>query len=287
MNELEFKSLVPLFHEFQECPIRKRSTILGWHISAVDQFGESLGGGTHETKETAQRIAIAEAVERAFFQKIFFSEDCREFECDSYPSTCGFAAGFSQERTKFRAICEAYERWIWEQWIDHNFFVSEIPRNHLLLTDLQQELLKNFNDVKFFKTTVEPFHPAHGSLTLDFAVVLGITEQGIFPGSRVSSPQDDLWSHGIVEAVRHWGIAQDLQQKDSAKHNLIDRRILHFSKEKDQALSQIRKAINKQWPIPSLKFVKEYKTSSSVYLWRALCNDFRGWHQGDETRFIY
>ena len=50
---------------------------------------------------------------------------------------------------------------------------------------------------------------------------------------------------------------------------------------------QIKNASKTQWKVPRLKLVKEYETKSSFYLWRAICEDFGGWHLGDETRFIY
>ena len=114
---------------------------------------------------------------------------------------------FDDEATRLRAVCEAFERIIWEDWIDKGLTLERRATAKLSFTPLAQELLSPF----------ESWHCYHfefvglvdkQTLSFQFDALIGFTEGGAFPGSRVGPIGDDGLTHAAVEAWRHWNIAR-------------------------------------------------------------------------------
>ena len=266
--------------------------LIGWQCNALSETGLILGSGTASDREEAKRVAIAEFIERVLFQKIAKNENSRaKFWIDEDSSTSGFAAGFQRETTRFRAFSEALERWAWSKWIDESNFIPEVSRPEL--SDLATGLLSFFDAVQFWQIPL-PVESGWGGEEILFSVVLGFKNSGVFPGSRVTSRQDDTWTHGAVEAWRNLNNYQilkakgDLGPKAPDPNQWIVDRMLHFGDHSEEALRQIPKQPRGTWPIAKMRGVVEFATGHpSVFLWRAMCLDYRPWQQGAVGRFVY
>lgn len=285
MNLLEIiKNEIPTFSRVDVSPIFNPSGVtVGWECHSYLENGKAFSGGTHIDKEVAKRICIAEAIERALFFKIYSNSVQDDFLLSEYPSTCGFACGFENPRTKARAICEAVERWAWSKWIDSKYKLDEVVVREM--DSLSQTLSSRFKKVRFFHKNL-----AVNGLALQVGVVIGETDIGVFAGSRVCSSTETPWPHAIIEAFRNF------QNFEYSKKNVesltagdfVRRRVLYFGTHRDEALDQIRSASNLVWPDPSIRLLREFKTEiNNVFLWRCLLNDWIGWHVGDDKRFVY
>lgn len=273
------RKIEPHFKTVRDAIITSSRAHIGWHCTALDSCLMPLGSGLAEEKNTARRIAVAEVIERGLAIKLARSKHRHRFLISEFPTTCGFAAGFDREATRFRAICEAYERWAWSKWIDDGHTVDQLHAEPTNLSSLAVHFASKFQEVLFFSRSL--------GNNLHFAATLGLTERGIFPGSRVSTALDDLWTHAIVEAWRHKQIVESAKRW-TKNTKFLDDRITYFAGHRDEGLAQIKKAIKATWPNPSLRILEEYKTGfPGVFLFRALCNDFLGWHAGSHKRFVY
>ena len=203
MKNVAIALLDQMGHErFEETEIKSDKGITLGHHSVLILPGEiALGGGLAKNLNISRRIAVAESLERTTVDRLKLSKaSCFEWHLDSFPTTCGFAAGFEREPTRMRSYCEAVERWAWSQWIDYGFDLEETtPKS---LSNLTQVLLHPFEKVKFFvkkiKVSIVP------SRALYFGVVIGERGKGVFPGSRVCSDPENIWLHAAVEARRHF-----------------------------------------------------------------------------------
>jgi hypothetical protein len=260
--------------------------VVGWYSSAILKDSTPIGGGAAKTKNKARRIALAELCERSLFDKIFNSNLSQDFLIKQFPSTSGFAFGFENTPTMFRAIAEACERWTWSKWIDFGY---SIPNTEVVRKDLSKLALhyaSDFDEIKFFSRkfsiTIQGIE-TH----LKIGIVLGIKGDGIFPGSRVASEREDVWEHGLLEAHRHYRMYKD-KHEHYFGNDIIYKRINYFGTNKESALSQIEQASKVNWGTPKLRLLKNYKIDDGDYfLWRALCYDFRPWSEGKENRFVY
>jgi hypothetical protein len=290
MNLLdELRKIKPDFKEFiQQEILDTRNNLVGSRCYGINNSGDSFSGGTSSSKETALRIAIAEAFERSLFYKICENEMTKvEFEINNFPSTSGFAAGYDENPTRFRAICEGVERWAWSKWIDDNFILDpyyEVPK----LSPLSLHLLSDFKDHLWFKKEISIEGFKNEIFNLSIVIFLGITDQGIFPGSRVSTIADELYEHPIIEAHRNLINFQLNQESQNAPHDIIEQRTYYFGSNKDIAFNQIKKAHKQDWPQPEILLLKKFDTNiPSVFLYRCLLKDFIGWHEGPKDRFVY
>lgn len=278
------RECAPDFSRVQEAEIWLSEQIIGWHFNILNTQEVALAGGCSASRDTAARIAIAELVERwAFFE----SQKARAADLllEEYPTSCGFAAGFEEAPTVYRAIAEAIERWCWSKWIDEGLNVALVaaPKK---LSPIAQKFSAFFEEILFFEQRV--IAPAELSkMPLRFAVALGVNKHGVFPGSRVCTMTEDPWEHALVEAWRHKVIASTSEAK-SAKAHFYSSRVLHFATNRTAAFDQIQKAQDrKDWPSPNLKLLKKVNSPIGTHVWRALCQGYKSWHLGPEPRFVY
>lgn len=293
MNAAELKSVIlrlaPNFTRFIDQPIKAtpESDALGWHSHVQISTGHYISSGTHVNRETARRIAISELLERKFLMGIGDREEIERLMLDQIPSSSGFAAGFSREATCFRSVCEGLERWAWSKWIDDGHFLPRVKVEPIEISDLAAQLSKSFERVEFLKLSFEPIKDLL-PVKLDFGVTLGFLGDGVFAGSRVASFKDDLWTHGIVEAYRNLENFKLGVKAVNSKNEWYMDRLNYFGNNSRAALAQIPGPKPETWPIPIVQILEEAKTSvKGLYLWRCLFKEFKPWHLGDHTRFVY
>lgn len=291
MNLLRvLQKINPEFSEFITQDIRNsKGEIVGTKCVGLEKNSHVFSGGTAAKKDTAIRIAIAEAFERSYLDVIASHRELsQEFELTLYPSSSGFAAGFDQKSTRFRAICEGLERWVWSKWIDENFIIPTEKKPCYLLSPLAQHLIESFDEVLWFKKEFCIEISASEKLNLSIVIFLGIFENGIYPGSRVSTTTDDLYQHPIIEAHRNLSNALLDRKNPRPALDIIQERTLFFASHKDLALAQVNKAAKTNWPAPELLLLIELPTESDeVFIFRCLFKDFIGWHTGEVSRFVY
>lgn len=280
------KKWAPEFSHFEEAPVLVNGQEVGWHCHSIMKDGKTLAGGTHPDRETAMRIAVAELLERSVVKTLPKDE---RFLLDEFPTTCGFAAGFERNTTRFRAVCEALERWAWSQWIDKKYRV-ERSSGPTSMTPLMEHLAGVFDQVLYFQREIVVPDADFGGRVLRWGVCLGVTGSGIYPGSRVTSSTDDLWLHPLVEAWRHRKIHEVRMNgnMDPESMDFVIKRIVHFGTHSEEALTQIESATQMDWPPPRLRLLREVDLGNSdFFVWRALAHDFLGWHEGSHERFVY
>lgn len=286
---IELKKLNPSFLEFiHQNIVAENGDILGSRYYGINENGDSFSGGTSSDKEIALRIAVAESFERSLFYIIANDEKLKkEFEIIKFPSSSGFAAGFEDCSTRFRAICESVERWAWSKWIDEHFeILEEVPNQKL--SKLTNHLMNDFIDFKWLRKEFQIEVSSTETMKLTLVIFLGLTEDGIFPGSRVSTNFDDLYEHPVIEAHRNLINFKINHENSNSAGDIIEQRSMFFGKNKKIAINQIKKAIKKDWPNPSIFLLKKFETNiHEVFLYRCLLNDFVGWHEGARDRFVY
>lgn len=284
MNLLEvIRARVKNFDKIDVNPIfDEDQNKVGFHAISYLKDGFPFSGGTHSSQQIAIRICIAEALERTFFFNILL-ENNNDFLTNEFPSTCGFACGFEFEKTKYRAICEAIERWAWSKWIDDGFKLN-------IKFDVKLDSLSNALSMVFVKKKYYSIKLNILDMTVQFCVFIGETENGIFAGSRVCNINENPWTHAVAEAFRNFRNYETHQSSklNSMNEDIVRRRAIYFGSHKIEAQNQIENAIKLHWPQPSIRILKEFKTGiPQVYLWRCLLNDWLDWDSGDETRFVY
>ena len=202
------------------------------------------------------------------------------------PTSCGFAAGFNRESTAFRSVCEAVERWCWSKWIDANIAPASVQLR--CASGLQSYFASAFEKVYAFESLVSISSPLPSFIPKDlkFAAVIGVKDGGIFPGSRVSTIDDDLLTHSLLESWRHLSIFRN-ELRDSTPTTIIDQRIKQFGRNGERELPIILKLKVGGFPSVNLRFVKEVVKGKPYFVWRSLADDFVPWHIGDEKRFVY
>lgn len=283
---------IPSFLRLVETPIFSQAkNIIGWHcIAEVERYG-SFAGGTHKLRDTARRIAIAELLERACVLKLRSGKRASEFLFDDYPTSSGCAAGFDDQRTRFRSIAEGLERWAWSQWIDKQVGMSEAKVQIDALSPLAQHFYAMFEDVKFFAAKISGLNFEGLPKTLQFSVAVGFSEKGAFPGSRVTTFDDDPWTHALIESYRHLDISKRFtpttdEQKASSWY--FDR-VLFFAENRYHAEKQMVIDEQRNFPVPELLFhsvlPSEFPQPFAIY--RTLFSDFLSWDLGSKERFVY
>lgn len=262
--------------------------IIGSRCYGINTKGESFSGGTAVNKETALRIAIAETFERSLFYQIASNEELkREFDLINYPSTSGFAAGFNEQPARFRAICEGVERWAWSKWIDEHFKIEE-DLGDKKFSKLTDHLLNDFNEIRWFRKEFDIELSTNEKIKLSLVIFLGLTDDGVFPGSRVSTDTDDLYEHPVIEAHRNFINFKLNSESIKCNGDVIEQRTMFFGKNRKLALRQIEAATKNIWPQPKLSLLKKFETNiPEVFLYRCLFKDFIGWHEGPKERFVY
>lgn len=281
------RSIEPSFARIEEAYIDFEGERIGWHSTCFGNESVALGSGYSSVRDEARRIAIAETLERAFFKRIVFSPESSEFLIPEYPTSCGFAAGFHWGSTQFRSLCEAVERWALEQWIDEDCPFDEIRKGDLRLSVLAEFFAASFCDLLFYRKELSVDYD--GKLVpLVCGVVVGLTESGAYIGARVSSSEDDIWTHPLIEAWRHKKIFEKVQDTPPDALSEVRRKIQFFGRNRDVALAQVANTKHGTWAIPKVRLKKEYKTGiPGIFVWRHLIDGFKGWQLGPLERFLY
>jgi hypothetical protein len=282
----------------EQALIDPEGSLVGWRSYVLDKNLEPIGGGTSADRLTARRIAIAELIERSSVAQLLKnSAQRRNFKLDVIPTTSGFAAGFDRESTRFRSVCEGIERWAWSCWIDKNCLLPEISLPEFTL--LGRFHTKPFLELKAYQREIAipiqlpnqvPFQiPSQIPRVFVFSVLLGFTEQGVFAGSRVTTSQDDPWTHASIEAWRNHNNFHltHLNQTNPIGSDWLEKRVLYFGKNKREAMEQIAKAKYASWPPLNFDISKGIEVFPGIHLWRTLCRDFLAWHKGPDHRFVY
>lgn len=280
----------PNFKEFVTQPICDDQGItLGTKCFGVEKDSNVFSGGTALQKEVAIRIAIAEAFERSYFWQIYNDQALAlEFDIASFPSSSGFAVGFDEPSTRFRAICEGLERWVWSKWIDEHFVIERHVPHSSSLGALTRHLKKSFNETYWFKKDFVLNISSTEKMNLSIVIFIGCNENGVFPGSRVSTSSDDLYQHPVIEAHRNLSNVLLDQKNPQVPQDIIQARTLFFGRNKKLALEQVSKAYKTDWPEPELHLLKKFNShSDEVFMYRCLLKDFIGWHLGPVERFVY
>ncbi len=285
----QLKKLKPDISELQLSEVKVDTTIIGYLATIFTENGYPYAGGCSEKRDTAIRIAAAECIERAIVHKIREESDGECLLLNEFPTTCGFAAGFDSAKTKARAICEAYERWAWSKWMDENYSIPIVEVANCITDPLSSYFQKTFDQVIFLEKEIQPeLNWLHNQESIKLGIVLGIKGNGVFPGSRVVSVTEDPWGHALLEAWRHAIIFENISKYSGEAKDIFDKRIMHFGNYKELAFSAIERSKKSKWPKPKLRLLQEVQTPmEKTYLWRALCHDFVGWHEGPIDRFVY
>ena len=146
-------------------------------------------------------------------------------------------------------------------------------------------MLSPFDKTTFFRRQFDVTGLEGEPISLAIGVCIAEVDGGVFPGSRVSSPNDDLWTHGAIEAWRHWRIF-NLERTKVTAPNLIQRRIFHFGTHADDAWRQILLATKADWPTTTVEMAR-FISYPDFFLARTICRGLWGWHQGPDDRFVY
>ena len=263
---------------------------VGWNSTLYLENDYPFSGGTAHSRDLARRIAVAEAYERALVDRLCESAERRsEFLLNEIPSCSGFAAGFSQTKTEMRALCEAVERWAWSKWIDDGYALKEIAGVRVP-SALANFLRASFVETRFFQQDLL-VNTGWRILELKILIFLGFTENGVFPGSRVCLPSECCWDHPVIEASRNFvnfGGGSPLFERRFIASDIIAKRAMFFSANRDVATLQVSRAVRSEWPKASLRLFREFKTDiPAVFLWRAICDGGVPWHEGPVDRFVY
>jgi len=285
----DVKTLEPSFDHLEETPFESGSAqTVGWHTNAIGKDGVCLGSGLSPDRDTALRIALAECIERAVFRKLRKSNEAALFGLDSHPTSCGFAAGFELEKTRMRSICEAVERWARALWIDEGFALLKVPPSRTFHSPLSGHLVEPFEECLYFSGSFSVQDPIrHSQRHLKLAVVVGLTANGAFPGSRVCSEIEDPWEHAYLEAWRHHLIFKNGLLPDLPQNSFLHR-ISYFATHRDLAISQIEKAKRYDWPQPRITLHRSHEElAGKIFIWRSLCDGYMGWECGGLNRFVY
>ncbi len=282
------KQLAPQVHKGEDALISDNVDNYGWNHTLFDKNLKPLGSGCSTSKNIARRIAIAEVLERALFNKLYSSDLKSDFLLGEYPTTCGFALGFENKPTLIRSMCESFERWAWSKWIDEKLSIPEVRPEQCQFTKLTRYFIRQFDNILLFHKNIKTeLDIDTGLKDLHIGIFLGLKKNGIFPGSRVSFTTDDVWEHGAIEAFRHYNLFK-LVFHDANPQNVIEQRVKYYSENAEEAIKQIPRTVDINWPTARLRLKKRYNSNiDHCYLWRSLCHDYLGWEKGDVSRFIY
>ena len=240
-----------------------------------NRAGAPIGGGVGVDLNYARRIAVAESCERGFLTSI---TERSKWRLDSHPTSCGFAAGFDNESTRLRSLCEAIERWVWSQWIDFKCFVPPVAEPEL--SKLGRHYRELFDEVRYFEKIIQTsYYPTK----MKACITLGVKNDGLFPGSRVCPVDDDGWTHALTEAKRHLSISQ--KSRPVSDQDEIYDRIFHFAANGRDGLAQIPTQ-ESNWPEMKLSFQSGTEVGG-IFYWRTLIDNYIPWEQGDRSRFVY
>lgn len=278
----QFLKRIPDFKEIQESPLVLEGRDVAFQASVILENGYCQGTGFAQDAKLARQIALSEALERQIVFDLAQSSQKAEFLLDEYPSTCGFAVGYDAESTKHRAVAEAVERWVRSKWIDDRYSLLEFPLRGQEVNSLEGWFAKYFTEIRCFVSSNQIV--VEGTpYTANSLIVVGLTGNGAFVGSKTVLDGKVPLVSALVELYRHLRLSEE----DNQTYRELEV-IKHFANNKSLALEQIVRATRRPMPEPQLRFLKEVPTGvEGVYCYRALCENFRGWHGKDVRRFVY
>lgn len=255
-----------------------------FHAQVLTRDNFVLGSGLSPKREDAFRIASAEAIERSV-ARIAFANPLKKKKLmlDQFPSTCGFAAGFDMNATRYRSICEAVERWALSKWIDDCIPLQEFWAS---------PFYNPFESLRFFRGVLEANTPGEKEpRKFTLVCAIGFKGEGAFLGSRVvleGTATQEAVDHATLESWRALHTSR-LPEIEKNELDLIAKRVLFFSRNRDIAEAAIHVSEHvPHWP--RADFVMSVPIGglpAGVFLWRTLCQNYRGWHEGPVDRFVY
>ncbi len=257
----EYLNLISGLSGITESPVKAiDGELLGWH-STISVTGEmAIGGGTSLDKNTARQIALAETLERILVDKLKNSSEAEDFLITKYNSSCGFAAGFENEPTSFRALAEGLERWAWSKWIDEKFSLPKVSSEAGAVTGLAKFYSSKFDSYQQFQKIFRVSVPGYGWQRFKLGIVICKKGGGVFPGSKVCMVNEDPWAHAFTEAWRHLNVFENFERYPQAQQ-LPFQRLLHFGNDGDSAIKQIPDPnVKSEWPDPKILLWKSYDT---------------------------
>lgn len=267
----------------------KSGTPVGYICNVMLKDGKVFTTGTHPDWDSARRIAIAEALETIGAKTAFQLHNRERLGLAKIPTTSGFAAGFEDEPTKARAICEGLERWAWSQWIDKGHQLPVVSVEDKKLIPIAQELRSKFTKIDFFGRDFG-FSIFNENTKISFGVVIAHTRDGVFAGSRATFGED-RWTHALIECARNFDnflLWNSSEEKFKPNVDWFTQRVIYFGRNKKLALEAIHASNKEDWPQPVVEILEPVPTEiDSFFLWRCLFKDFVPWHEGPVSRFVY
>lgn len=275
------EALTSIFGNFRiEC----HNHLNGWIANFFDESGAIWGTGIRSIQAEAINVCISEAVERRTFENVSINQ---KYLTNEMPSTCGFAAGVNEQKTHLRSWLEAFERWCFSKWIDEKYSIDRFISPQL--TPLAQTLQNDFDEVLRFK--IDFIATEHEiPFDLQLGITIGVKDEGVFVGSRVAHLDDDIWEHGLAEAwVNLLNVKTQTRYLNQEPLDIIDQRVLFFSKNAHEAFSQIPVTGSRNnWPSSKLRLkVKINEVPAPFFVFRTVFADFTSWEKGPVNRFVY
>ena len=280
MKIAELLSFIPNFLEFQESPLILDGKEVAYQNSVISTENVALGTGFSLDRSLARQIGLSEAIERQLVANLYSSSQSRCYLLDEYPSTCGFAVGVNAKGASDRAIAEAVERWLRSKWIDEHYALDEFKLRQESLSAVEQWFACKFQEVRCFAHHCEI--EVNTRISVSSVIVVGLTEQGAFVGSKSMVNSKVPLLPALVEAWRHLEISKTELDSNEA------RVIKHYAINRASALGQIAQATRTSMPSPELRLLEEVNVPiKEFFAFRALCYDFIGWHGVNLDRFVY
>lgn len=272
---------------FEEAMVFKDGNAEFWQSTLLDDEENPVSSGMANGRLTSRKIALAEYLERRYYRQVVSSDLAvrRAWGIDIIPTACGFAAGFNRDKTIFRSLAEATERWTMTRWIDDGFAIAELQSSDVMpsLDDTSKFLAGQFEKVLFFKKDVlVHFDDKH--FVIPVAQTMGLVDGGIYPGSSAQFTGGSIWQHALVESFRHLLLVRN----NNVVNKFPDNKIRYFAKNADLALSQIEKAKKEEWPTPEVLVHKSFAApNDDYYISRTVFSGWTSWHEGPLERFLY
>lgn len=257
-----------------------------WHSTILDRNVFPISGGFASNKIQSRKIAIAEYLERKAFREIAAQteDDRKKWGLNVIPTACGFAAGFDKTNTVMRALSEACERWVMSKWIDDEYYIEEIPANQIQLDSISQFFSKQFKEVKYYKKNITIFFQGK-FVEIEVAQTMGLTENGIFPGSSAQLNDGTIWQHSLLESYRH---LLAVRNNSVGNDKFPGNKVVFFASNKHLALTKISQANKKEWPLPEIIFERvESMHHHECFIARIIFKNWKSWHLGPIERFLY
>ncbi|RZJ34841.1 MAG: hypothetical protein EOO18_08245 [Chryseobacterium sp.] len=275
-------------YHFEEAMIFPDEAIPFWHSSIMDSKGNSISSGFGAEKFYARKIAIAEYLERRHFREIANGPETikKKWGIPIISTACGFAGGFDRKNAILRSLGEAAERWVMSKWIDDGFYIQELHLHEIEkeLDPVSKFIVRKFDRVLFYRHTVS-FNFGNLPIKVEVGQTMGLSDEGIFPGSSAQILGGSVWQHALVESFRHFLFVKNNPRRPG---RFPDDKIHYFASNASVALNRIQAAENIHWPNPELILqADESFLDGSFFLSRSIFGGWKSWNEGPIERFLY